>query len=136
MQPSTPPNAAAVEVVATQPTEADTASIAQLSAEASKSLPPVAYLIKVRLEEMPPVTSEGWALYIGDFRVPKYWEYQKGIYFKVFDPAFFVDHQGEPLRFSQNGTEFVDTGLKLAAPRGSAARSDENKLPLQSDVLK
>jgi hypothetical protein len=83
MQPSTPPNAAAVEVVATQPTEADTASIAQLSAEASKSLPPVAYLVKVRLEEMPPVTSEGWALYIG-----------------------------------------------------GAARSDENKLPLQSDVLK
>jgi hypothetical protein len=36
-----------------------------------------------------------------------------GIYFKVFDPQFFQDHQGQSLRFSQNGTEFTDTGLKL-----------------------
>ncbi|HET9000560.1 MAG TPA: hypothetical protein VFP86_13025 [bacterium] len=138
MQPSTPPKATAVEVVATRPTEADSAAIAHLSARDSKSLPPVTYLVKVRFETMPEATSQGWALYVNDFRIPKYWAYKDGIYFKVFDQQFFRDHHGESLRFSQNGTDFIDTGLKLAAPDSSAKTSvsDVTKLPRQDDVLK
>jgi hypothetical protein len=138
MQPSTPPKATAVEVVATRPTEADSAAIAHLSARDSKSLPQVTYLVKVRFETMPEATSQGWALYVNDFRIPKYWAYKDGIYFKVFDQQFFRDHQGESLRFSQNGTDFIDTGLKLAAPDSSAKTSvsDVTKLPRQDDVLK
>ncbi len=138
MRPSTPPKATAVEVVATRPTEADSAAIAHLSARDSKSLPQVTYLVKVRFETMPEATSQGWALYVNDFRLPKYWAYKDGIYFKVFDQQFFRDHHGEPLRFSQNGTDFIDTGLKLAAPDSIAKTSvsDVTKLPRQDDVLK
>ena len=32
----------------------------------------VAYLVKVRLQSVPPAASAGWGLYVGDFRVPKY----------------------------------------------------------------
>jgi hypothetical protein len=138
MQPSTPPQAITVEVVAAQPTDADSAAVAHLSARDRKSLPQVTYLVKVRFETMPQATSQGWALYVNDFRIPKYWAYKDGIYFKVFDPQFFQDHQGQSLRFSQNRTDFTDTGLKLPALHSGAQRSanDSTKLPLQEDVLK
>jgi hypothetical protein len=144
MHPSKPPKVTEVEVVATQPTETDSTVIAHLSAEASKSLPQVAYLVKLRLKTMPPATSQGWALYVGDLRIPKYWEYKQGVYFKVFDPQFFADHKGEKLRFSQNGSDFIDTGKKLtAAPSATSkargdAKSRGESVPLvnQAEALK
>jgi hypothetical protein len=148
MQPPAPPKIAAIEVVAAQPTEADSAAIAQLSAETSRSLPQVVYVVKVRLKTKPPVTSMAWALYVNDVLIPKYWEYDDGIYFTVLDPQFFADHKGKRLRFSQNGVDFFDTGMRLAAPpapaaasksKAKAARSSTGKaarLPLQADVLK
>jgi len=138
MQLSTPPKVIAAEVVTAQPTEADSAAIAYLSAEAGRLLPQVAYVVKVRFKTKPPVSSQGWALYVNDFRIPKYWEYEHGIYFKVFDPQFFADHKGRKLRFSQNGTDFIDTGIKLPAPAPAAAKSRGNagRLPLQPEVLR
>jgi hypothetical protein len=136
MQSPTPPMARAVEVVAAEPTDADRASITHLSARDNKSLSPVAYVVKVRFETMPPATSQGWALYVNDVRIPKYWAYGEGVYFKVFDPKFFEDHAWQSLRFSLNGTDFIDTGLKLPAPSSDARRSAAaTKLPLQDDVL-
>ena len=92
-------------------------------------------------------------MYVGDELVSKYWEYTDGIYFTVFDPQFFIRHEGKQLRFSQNGTDFHYTGMKLAAPpvaavstakgkaarpKGKAARTKGKaaRLPLQADVLK
>lgn len=138
MQASTPPQAVAVEVIAAQATEADSAMVAQLSADAAKPLPGVAYVVKVQLKALPEATSQGWALYVDELRIPKYWAYSQGIYFKVFDPQFFADHKGGKLRFSQNGSDFTDTGLKLAAPRAPAKKSARaaTRLPLQDEVLK
>src|SRR5712672_293956 len=102
MQP-TPPKITAVEVVAAQPTEADSAAIAQLSADSNRSLPQVTYVVKVRLKTKPPVSSMAWALYANDVLIPKYWEYEEGIYCTVVDPQFFTEHKGKRLRFSQNG---------------------------------
>jgi len=138
MQPPAPPKITSVEVVAAQPTEADRAAIAQLSAEAKKPLPEVAYVVKVQLKSKPPATSMAWALYVNDVLIPKYWEYKDGIYFTVLDPQFFADHAGERLRFSQNGIDFFDTGKKLVAPPKAVLTSKGGKarLPLQADVLK
>jgi hypothetical protein len=153
MQPPAPPKISAVEVVPAQPTEAESAAIAQLGVETNRSLPQVAYVVKVRLRTKPPVTSMAWALYVHDALIPKYWEYKDGIYFTVLDPQFFADHKGKRLRFSQNGVDFFDTGVRLPAPaaaaeskrktarsaRGKAARSSGARaaqLPLQADVLK
>jgi hypothetical protein len=133
MQLSTPPKAVAVEVAAVQPTEADSAAIAHLSARDRKSLAEVAYVVKIRFESMPEATSRGWALYVNDFRIPKYWAYKEGVFFKVFDPQFFQDHRGQSLRFSANGVDFADTGLSLAPP---AAVEDLTTLPRQDDLLK
>jgi len=139
MQPPSPPKVSAVEVVAAQPTEADSAKIAHLSGETNRSLPQVAYVVKVRLKTKPPVTSMAWALYVNDFLIPKYWEYEDGIYFTVLDPQFFAEHKGKKLRFSQNGMDFYDTGMKLAAPPpppAAKAKGKVTRLPAQADVLK
>src|SRR5262245_31659955 len=121
MQPLGPPKIAAVEVAPTQPTEADSMAIARLSAQADKSLPQVAYVVKVKLAAKPPVTSSAWALYVENELITNYWEYQDVIYFTVLDPQFLADHKGEPLRFSQDGMEFHDTGVKLPGPPAAAA---------------
>ena len=123
MQPPAPPKITGVEVVATEPNEADSAAIARLSAETNRSLPQVAQVVKVRLRSKPPVTSMAWALYVNDVLIPKYWEYKDGIYFTVIDPQFFSDHKGKRLRFSQNGIDFFDTGVKLPAPTARASKS-------------
>jgi hypothetical protein len=133
----TPPKIAAVEVIPSQPTEADRGAIAHLSEHAGAPLQDVTYLVKIALEEMPPVTSQGWALYVNDQRIAKYWAYKDGIYFKVFDPAFLNEHGGEPLRFSLDGIHFIDSGKRLPKPKAKARRAPhaEAGLPLQSDVL-
>jgi hypothetical protein len=137
MLTSTPPKAVAVEVVATQTSEADKAMVAQLRAESAKPLEDVAYVVKMELKTMPDATAEGWALYVDKLRIPKYWAYDKGIYFKVMDPQFFSDHKGAKLRFSKNGTDFTDTGLKLTVPlvprKGARGLA---RLPRQDEVLK
>lgn len=132
--PSTPPQAVAVRTFATQPTDSDRAVIARLNQTTDRRLEPVAFLVTVQLAVVPAATSSGWALYLDDFRVPKYWEYRLGIYFKVYDPEFFADHVGERLRFSANGTEFVDTDLTLTAPE-SVAPDERSVLPRQEEIL-
>lgn len=138
MKVPAPPKAVAVEVVAAQPTHADRSLVAQLGAERGVPLVAVAYVVKVALSSVPEATSSGWALYVDDLRIPKYWEYPRGIYFKVFDPQFFADHAGGKLRFSQDGATFTDTGLKLAAPRRPAKPGARGaaKLPSQDEVLR
>ena len=150
MQQPKPPKITAVEVVPAQPTEADSAAIAQLSAQLNRSLPQVVYVVKVQLKTKPPATSIAWRLYVNDELVPKYWEYDDGIYFTVLDPQFLADHKGQRLRFSLDGVEFHDTGLKLPAATAPAATSKSRgksrkgkttkrkaeELPLQADVLK
>ena len=149
MQLPKPPKITAVEVVPAQPTEADSSAIAQLSAQLNRSLPQVVYVVKVQLKTKPPATSLAWRLYVNDELIPKYWEYADGIYFTVLDPQFLADHKGQRLRFSLDGVEFHDTGLKLPtaatpaasktrgkARKGKAAKSKADELPLQADVLK
>jgi hypothetical protein len=126
-----PPKVAAVEIIAAQPTEVDRAAIAATGVTELKAV----YVVKVKLKAKPPVTSMAWALYVNSELVSKYWEYADGIYFTVSDPQFFTRHRGKQLRFSQNGTDFFDTGVKLA-PAPSVAASDAIGLPLQADVLK
>lgn len=131
MDEFTPPRVVAVEVVPTQPTDADRTALNYLSAQAPTPLPEVAYVVKITYEKVPPITSAGWALYVGAARIPKYWGCQGGIYFKVFDPAFLATHAGQPLRFTQDGVEFVETGKNLPEqPRVVA------QLLLQAEVLR
>ena len=57
----TPPKATAVEVVPAQPTQADRDAIAYLSAQASRALPGAAYLVLVKLKDIPPRTPSSFS---------------------------------------------------------------------------
>ena len=135
--PSAPPKVVSAKVVATQPTEADKPMLAGLASELDRRLPDSAFIVKIRLDKVPEPTAVGWALYVGDTRIPKYSEYAGGIYFKVLDDTFLAEHQGKPLRFSQDDRTFVKTGVNLPGPEApppTAARG-ARRLPLQSEVL-
>src|SRR5262245_11981947 len=121
MKPAAPPKAVAVEVVAAQPSPADKALVSRLRREEDKPLPGEAYIVRIALKEPLEIASRGWALYVDELRIPKYWQYDGGVYFKVFDPGFFAEHKGGKLRFTEDGTRFTDTGLRLPAP-GAAKR--------------
>jgi hypothetical protein len=152
MQPVAPPEIAGVEVVAAQPTETDHIVMAHRSAQLNQPPGDVAYVVKIKLKSKPPVSSTGWALYVGDLLIPKYWEYDGGIYFTVVDPQFFAEHRGKRLRFSQNGVDFHNTGKALtAAPavttsagartarsstKAAKSRRRPAGLPTQAEVLK
>jgi hypothetical protein len=131
--PATPPHAIAVQVVATRPTPSDDAAIAHANEAVGREVGSAVHVVMLRLETVPQATGSGYALYVGEFRVPKYWEYPQGIYFKVYDPQFLADHAGEPLRFTANGTDFIDTGLHLSV--ADTVATDED-LPDQRDILR
>lgn len=132
-----PPVAVAIEVVATQPVEADAAALDQVRRRTRDVATPVTYVVKVQLAAVPPATGSGWALYVGDFRIPKYWQYADGIFFKVFDPQFLTEHASGALRFSADaGAHFVETGLTLSSPDVSPdTLARDRELPTQREVL-
>ena len=141
MDAHTPPRAVSVEVVAAQPTETDRAAMTSLrsAGQLGHTGGDAAYVVKVKLADMPPATGHGWTLFVDEERIPKYWGYAAGIYFKVFDAQFFVRHKNAKLHFEGDDGARFDTGLKLAAPPAaeeSPARRKRGALPLQDDVLK
>jgi hypothetical protein len=140
------PNVVSVEVIPAQPKPADLKNIGHIAETEGVPLDPVAYVVKITLETMPPVTSQGFELYLDDYRVRNYRSFQHGIYFKVFNPRFFTKHGGKQIRYCLAGERFQDTGFRL--PRGkphpstravpqpaeTASRSLE-PLPSQEEVL-
>ena len=136
--PLTPLQVLQVDVVPARPTEADSKFIAHARSTTRRELEPVAYIVRLRLQSQPAPTGAGWALFVGDLRIPKYWEYPGGIYFKVYDPAFFDEHADSPVRFSaDHGQTFQETGLTLGRPsRPDAATTRTTDLPEQTDVLR
>lgn len=132
------PKVVSVEVVPARPTETDKTMIAQLAAETQRPITDTAFIVKITLDTIPPPTARGWALYVGDTRIPKYWEYPGGIYFKVLDEEFLAEHRRQKLRFSENGVDFIDTGMKMPAPEASRAgrAAKMRSLPPQSEVLR
>jgi hypothetical protein len=136
--PLTPLNVLQVDVVPTRPTEADAKFITHTRDTTGRDIEPVAYIVRLRLQSQPPPTGAGWALYVGNLRIPKYWEYPGGIYFKVYDPTFFDEHAQDPVRFSSDhGQTFQETGQTLGHPsRPETATAGTPDLPEQSDVLR
>ena len=61
MRASEAPQATGIEVVATQPTKADRATLAMFESTERKTLPGSAYIVKVRLKTLPEPTSRGFA---------------------------------------------------------------------------
>ena len=135
--PLTPLQVLDVDVVPAQPTEADTKFIAHARTTTGRDLAPVAYVVRLRLKSPPEPTGAGWALYVGDLRIPKYWQYAGGIYFKVYDPAFFDEHEHHPLRFTtDHGKTFQDTGHTLGRPSAAHTARTTAELPEQPEILR
>lgn len=133
------PEVSAVEIVATQPTEADLRSIENMRLTEDSQIRNVTYIIKLDLENIPEISSLGFNVYVGEFRVRKYSGCRGGIYFKIYDPLFFSEHAGQNIRFSIDGITFQDSGQRLPEVDDMSSRSladsDLGSLPTQKQVL-
>jgi hypothetical protein len=134
------PQVANVEVVATQSQPSDSEKVAHLKvANNNADLKDVTYIVKVNLIAPMPITSMGFTLYVGDYRVNKYAAFPGGIYFKVYDPNFFVEHGGAPIRFSVGGMAAQETGARLPLQSGADAVTrglQAPELPTQEQMLR
>ena len=133
------PKIVSVDVIPSRPKPADVRKIHFIQAQEKLSLEEVALIVRIRLKSMPPATSQGFELYLGDYRVSKYWAFQGGIYFKVYNPRFLKKHGGKQIRFAIEGDRFYDTGLRLPkkakAIRPAPAKDRTQALPSEEDVL-
>jgi hypothetical protein len=132
------PQVANVEVVATQSQAADSEKVAHLKTT-NNNLKDVTYIVKVNLSAPMPVTSLGFTLYVGDYRVNKYSAFPGGIYFKIYDPNFFIEHGGKPIKFSMGGMAAQETGARLPLQSDTAAGTgalQAPELPTQEQMLR
>ena len=120
-----PPKVKSVEIAMVQPEAADVRRLAHLRAISNAALDPVLYLVKVYLDKPLPATGTGYALYVGDERIPKYTAFLGGIYFKVHDPGLLDAHWGKPLRFSTDMETFVDAEANFPANFAPTALTDD-----------
>jgi hypothetical protein len=144
MIPMNYPQVAHVEVVPTQPQAADSRTIDHIRMSENILLDNVTYIVKINLSSPLPVTSAGFNLYVGNYRVSRYFEFPGGIYFKVFNPQFLVEHGGEPIRFSVGEAAAQDTGSRLPEQQVEPAldldaaerRSAPAPLPTQEQLFR
>lgn len=133
------PTVSAIEVVATQPTEADFRTIKYMQSTGNFQVGNATYIVKLNLDNIPEISSLGFLVYVGEFRVRKYSECKDGIYFKIYEPQFFSEHAGQNIRFSIDGTIFQDSGQHLPTVDDMSsltlAESEVNPLPTQEQVL-
>lgn len=133
------PEVLSVEVIATQPTVADLRNIEYMRSAGHPQIENITYIVRLNLNSLPEISSLGFRVYVGEFRVLKYSECPSGIYFKVYDPDFFSEHANQDIRFSIDDVTFQDSGQTLPAVNDlsllTLAEDEMNLLPTQKQVL-
>lgn len=128
-----------VEVIPTQPKPADVRSIEYIQTTNNITLDNVTYIVKISLKNPLPVTSQGFTLFLDNYRVSKYFQFPGGIYFKVYDPNFLTERAGNKLLFSIPGVGVRDTGYQLPDNSTSLVETIGTRstsiLPTQEEVL-
>lgn len=95
-------NIRAVKLVAAEPESADLERLTFLRQNKEPQLEDVVYLVKVYMTGVP-ITSTGMMLFVGKELISKYWAFNGGIYFIVYNPDFFVTHKNDFIRYSLDG---------------------------------
>lgn len=102
-----------VEVLPVLPDETDIKNINYLRNSEGTIIQSVVYVVKITIENRLSTSSLGFELFLDDYRVRKYFEFESGIYFKVYNPRFFQKHGEKKIRISLDKVSFIDTGLKF-----------------------
>ena len=134
------PEVSSIEVRAAQPKAADSRKIQYICDIKNRSAEDIVYIVKLYMDDVEPFyTSAGLRLFVGDHEIKEYSGFKNGIYFKVYDPDFLAENGGEMVRFTADGVEFIDTGVRLpSAPAGvglAATAGLATELPSQDQVL-
>ena len=136
-----------VDIVRARPEAGDTRSIESIEKRENVSLDRAAWMVVLSLDYVPEPGGQMLSLHLDDYWVRKYWAFDGGIYFKVYNPRFFVKHGGKTFRFVAEDGTVIRTGEYLPkAPREaervtteamaeSRVAGGEAELPSQQSVL-
>jgi hypothetical protein len=91
-----------VKVVAVEPEQSDVSRLEHLRNEVEPKLENVIFLVKIYMSGIP-ISGTGMSLFIGDEKIPKYWPFNGGVYFIIYEPEFFVKHKHSFIGFSLDG---------------------------------
>src|SRR4051812_42507056 len=92
------PEVDAVRVVAAEPDRADRRALSHLRSAKARPIDDVVYIVKIYTKRKIASAGRGFALYVGDVPIPKYWRFAGGIYFTAHDPDFVAGLAGKEIR--------------------------------------
>lgn len=102
-----------VEIIPTITLEEDIENIKFINSIESEIVQETTYVVKIWLDDILPFSSLSVDLYLNDYKVRKYFEFDRGIYFKVFNPRFFEKHSDKKIYFIIGNSEIVETDWRL-----------------------
>ncbi|NEZ54175.1 hypothetical protein [Adonisia turfae] len=107
------PTITAIQVVAAQPKPADLRNISYIQERDLVELSEVVYLVKIYVDEKPPISNMSWDIYFDNYKLRKYGEFSAGFYIKTVNPNFLSENAGKEIRFSIDGINFHDSGQRI-----------------------
>ena len=102
-----------IEIIPTQTLPEDSQNIAYLNSIEPNNINEATYVVKIWFANNVPVTNISIDLLFNEYKVRKYFEFDGGIYFKVFNPRFFEKHSNKKIFFLVGNIELVETGWKF-----------------------
>jgi len=132
------PQLKSAEAVAVLPERADTARLEYIHRGMNEPPPRAMFVVKLYLQEHLPATGQGFALYIDNEWIRKYFAFIGGIFFNVYTLDFFTKHAGAMIRFTSDHETFQDSGVRLPALAGNAdaaLQADSSALPTKRQAL-
>lgn len=104
-----------IEIIPTLTLPEDSQNITYLNSIEPNNINETTYVVKIWLMNKITVTNVSIDLLFNEYRVRKYYEFDGGIYFKVFNPRFFEKHSNKEIFFLVGNVELVETGWKFPA---------------------
>ncbi|MDR3419509.1 MAG: hypothetical protein P4L83_25295 [Nevskia sp.] len=103
----------AITVENRAPDDADTRRLLHRAGGDHAKAQRVVHHVMLHLPAMPPVQSTGYHLWIGDKRIPQYFEFPGGISFKMHDASDLAELYRQPIRFVSDRGEDLHTGASF-----------------------
>jgi len=106
-------NFESIEVLPVKAEKIDIRNMDYIRTNESTEFPNVAFLVKFKISGELPNDSCGIDLFIDDYTIKKFNQWQNGVFFKVYNPRFLTKHSGKEIFYSVGGNKKQTTGIKF-----------------------
>jgi len=102
-----------IEVLPVKAETVDIRNMDYIRSNESTDFPNVTFLVKLNIAGEIPHDSCGIDLYIDDYNVKKFNQWNNGVFFKVYNPRFLTKHSGKEIFYSIGGNKKKSTGINF-----------------------